>query len=129
MRLAAWCAQPPGCTYRAPRVVGSVGGQLPQNIAMQLHTQGVNVLGTPPPMIDQAEDRHKFSGMLDDLGIDQPPWFELEDMQDKEAMRARCDELEDSSRGADDDDRREQRHEEPARRALETAWCRYCRYN
>ena len=77
----------------AAGVVGSVGGQLPQNIAMQLHTQGVNVLGTPPPMIDQAEDRHKFSGMLDDLGIDQPPWFELEDMQDKDTMRARCEEL------------------------------------
>lgn len=57
-------------------VVVSVGGQLPQNIALRLKETGVNVLGTDPKMIDNAEDRHKFSGILDSIGVDQPEWTE-----------------------------------------------------
>lgn len=58
-------------------VVVSVGGQLPQNIALKLHECGVRVLGTSPIQIDRAEDRYKFSQMLDRLGVDQPEWKEL----------------------------------------------------
>ncbi|CEH11793.1 carbamoyl-phosphate synthase [Ceraceosorus bombacis] len=58
-------------------VVVSVGGQLPQNIALRLkETGGCNVLGTDPVRIDSAEDRHKFSQILDDVGVDQPEWIE-----------------------------------------------------
>lgn len=57
-------------------VVVSVGGQLPQNIALRLQDSGVNVLGTDPKMIDSAEDRHKFSSILDKHQIDQPEWVE-----------------------------------------------------
>lgn len=59
-------------------VVVSVGGQLPQNIALRLQeTGGANVLGTDPKDIDKAEDRQKFSEILDSIGIDQPAWKEL----------------------------------------------------
>ena len=58
-------------------VVLSVGGQAANNIAMPLFRQGVRVLGTSPEMIDGAENRYKFSRMLDKLGIDQPQWKEL----------------------------------------------------
>ncbi|GAA6036605.1 hypothetical protein JCM8097_001248 [Rhodosporidiobolus ruineniae] len=57
-------------------VVVSVGGQLPQNIALRLKETGVKVLGTDPAMIDSAEDRHKFSAILDAHGVDQPAWIE-----------------------------------------------------
>lgn len=57
-------------------VVVSVGGQLPQNIALRLKQSGVNVLGTDPEQIDSAEDRHKFSAILDQHQIDQPEWVE-----------------------------------------------------
>lgn len=61
----------------ATGVVVSVGGQLPQNIALRLkETGGCNVLGTDPLRIDSAEDRHKFSGILDSIGVDQPEWIE-----------------------------------------------------
>ncbi|KAJ1021753.1 hypothetical protein NDA13_005367 [Ustilago tritici] len=60
----------------AKGVVVSVGGQLPQNIALRLKETGVNVLGTDPLMIDSAEDRHKFSSILDNVGVDQPEWTE-----------------------------------------------------
>ena len=60
----------------------SVGGQIPNNLAMKLDAQGVNILGTSATKIDNAEDRHKFSQMLDDLGIDQPAWRELTSMDD-----------------------------------------------
>ena len=64
----------------APKgVVVSVGGQIPNNLAMRLHRQNVPVLGTSPVSIDRAENRHKFSAMLDLLGIDQPRWKELID--------------------------------------------------
>ena len=60
----------------ATGVVVSVGGQLPQNIALRLKNNDVNVLGTDPEMIDSAEDRHKFSQILDQIGVDQPDWVE-----------------------------------------------------
>ncbi|KAJ2783516.1 carbamoyl-phosphate synthase (glutamine-hydrolyzing) cpa2 [Coemansia javaensis] len=62
---------------RAGGVIVSVGGQLPQNIALRLHQAGVRVLGTSPDKIDAAEDRHRFSRILDDIGVDQPAWKEL----------------------------------------------------
>lgn len=58
-------------------VVLSMGGQIPNNLAMKLHRRNVPVLGTSPASIDRAENRHKFSSMLDELGIDQPRWKEL----------------------------------------------------
>ncbi|MDL2257465.1 carbamoyl-phosphate synthase (glutamine-hydrolyzing) large subunit, partial [Bacteroidales bacterium OttesenSCG-928-I14] len=58
----------------------SVGGQIPNNLAMKLHRQHVPILGTSPTSIDRAENRHKFSSMLDNLGIDQPKWKELSSM-------------------------------------------------
>ncbi|KAJ5305255.1 p53-like transcription factor DNA-binding [Penicillium atrosanguineum] len=62
----------------ATGVVVSVGGQLPQNIALRLQeTGGAKVLGTDPQDIDKAEDRHKFSQILDSIGVDQPAWKEL----------------------------------------------------
>ena len=61
----------------ASGVVVSVGGQLPQNIALKLKTAGAKVLGTAPEMIDSAEDRYKFSKILDSVGVDQPAWKEL----------------------------------------------------
>ncbi|KAF9124948.1 carbamoyl-phosphate synthase (glutamine-hydrolyzing) cpa2 [Mortierella sp. 14UC] len=61
----------------AQGVVVSVGGQLPQNIALRLHENNANVLGTSPVMIDAAEDRYKFSKILDTIGVDQPEWKEL----------------------------------------------------
>ncbi|KAI9830787.1 MAG: carbamoyl-phosphate synthase (glutamine-hydrolyzing) cpa2 [Phylliscum demangeonii] len=62
----------------AQGVVVSVGGQLPQNIALKLQEHGkAKILGTNPKDIDKAEDRHKFSQMLDDIGVDQPAWKEL----------------------------------------------------
>ena len=61
---------------QAEGVVVSVGGQLPQNIALRLKNSGVNVLGTDPEQIDNAEDRHKFSSILDAAGVDQPAWTE-----------------------------------------------------
>lgn len=61
-------------------VVLSVGGQASNNIAMALHRQNVKVLGTSPEMIDSAENRYKFSRLLDKLGVDQPQWKELTEM-------------------------------------------------
>ncbi len=58
-------------------VIVSVGGQIPNNLAMKLYRNNVSVLGTSPVSIDRAENRHKFSAMLDQLGIDQPRWKEL----------------------------------------------------
>jgi len=60
----------------------SMGGQIPNNLAMRLHDQGVNVLGTSPESIDNAENRHKFSMLLDNLRIDQPRWKELSSMEE-----------------------------------------------
>ncbi len=63
-------------------VIVSVGGQIPNNLAMRLDEQHVNILGTSAQCIDNAEDRHKFSAMLDGLGVDQPRWRELTSLQD-----------------------------------------------
>ena len=60
----------------------SVGGQIPNNLATRLDAAGVNILGTDARSIDNAEDRHKFSAMLDRLGIDQPRWRELTSLED-----------------------------------------------
>jgi carbamoyl-phosphate synthase large subunit len=60
----------------------SVGGQIPNNLATRLDDQGVNILGTTARSIDNAEDRNKFSAMLDRLGIDQPRWRELTSFED-----------------------------------------------
>lgn len=59
-------------------VVVSMGGQIPQNLAVPLEKAGAFVLGTPPAMIDAAEDRSKFSALMDDAGVQQPRWAELE---------------------------------------------------
>ena len=63
-------------------VIVSTGGQIPNNLAMRLHSQHVNILGTSPESIDRAEDRQKFSTMCDELGIDQPRWSELTSIED-----------------------------------------------
>ncbi len=63
-------------------VIVSTGGQIPNNLAIRLYEQGVNILGTPAESIDRAEDRQKFSQMCDALGIDQPRWKELSSLED-----------------------------------------------
>ncbi|MGN1236189.1 MAG: ATP-grasp domain-containing protein, partial [Bacteroidaceae bacterium] len=63
-------------------VIVSVGGQIPNNLAMKLYRQSVPVLGTSPISIDRAENRNKFSAMLDQLGIDQPEWSALTSLDD-----------------------------------------------
>ncbi|MCJ7448311.1 MAG: carbamoyl-phosphate synthase (glutamine-hydrolyzing) large subunit [Bacteroidales bacterium] len=63
-------------------VIVSVGGQIPNNLAMKLYKEKVPVLGTSPVSIDNAENRHKFSRMLDDLSVDQPRWKELSAIED-----------------------------------------------
>ena len=63
-------------------VIVSTGGQIPNNLALKLDAQGVNILGTSAKSIDNAEDRNKFSAMCDRLGIDQPRWRELTSMED-----------------------------------------------
>ena len=71
----------------ASGVVVSVGGQLPQNIALRLQeTGGAKILGTDPKDIDKAEDRQKFSEILDSIGVDQPAWKELTSVADAEAF-------------------------------------------
>ena len=67
-------------------VIVSVGGQIPNNLAMKLHRQSVHILGTSPVSIDRAENRNKFSAMLDRLGIDQPAWQELTSLDDMKAF-------------------------------------------
>jgi len=69
--------------YETPKgIIVSVGGQIPNTLAMRLHGLDVNILGTSPESIDNAEDRHKFSSMLDKLEINQPKWRELSSMED-----------------------------------------------
>ena len=63
-------------------VILSTGGQIPNNLATRLDEQHVSILGTTADSIDNAEDRHKFSSMLDSLGIDQPRWRELTSLAD-----------------------------------------------
>ena len=67
-------------------VIVSVGGQIPNNLAMKLYRQDVPILGTSPLSIDRAENRHKFSAMLDELGIDQPRWKEMSSFEEIDAF-------------------------------------------
>ncbi|NLV53893.1 MAG: carbamoyl-phosphate synthase (glutamine-hydrolyzing) large subunit [Bacteroidales bacterium] len=67
-------------------VIVSVGGQIPNNLAMKLYRQSVPILGTSPVNIDRAENRNKFSAMLDQLGVDQPQWSALTSMEDVNAF-------------------------------------------
>ncbi|MDH5560279.1 MAG: ATP-grasp domain-containing protein, partial [Deltaproteobacteria bacterium] len=69
--------------YENPEgIIISMGGQVANNLAIPLKSYGAKILGTTPEKIDQAEDRHKFSSMLDTLGIDQPEWRELTTLED-----------------------------------------------
>jgi carbamoyl-phosphate synthase large subunit len=69
--------------FEEPRgVMVSMGGQIPNNLAMRLDEAGVKILGTTAQSIDKAEDRHKFSSMLDRVGVDQPAWKELTTVED-----------------------------------------------
>ena len=63
-------------------VIVSTGGQIPNNLAMRLDAQHIHILGTSAKSIDNAEDREKFSAMLDRIGVDQPRWKELSSMDD-----------------------------------------------
>jgi len=63
-------------------IILSMGGQTPNNIALQLHRQNVKIYGTSPEMIDTAENRYKFSRLLDEIGVDQPKWKELTNYDD-----------------------------------------------
>ena len=67
-------------------VIVSVGGQIPNNLALRLDESGVDILGTRATSIDKAEDRHKFSSIVDALGIDQPKWKELTTIDDINAF-------------------------------------------
>lgn len=67
-------------------VIVSVGGQIPNNLALRLDESGVEILGTKATSIDKAEDRHKFSSIVDALGIDQPKWKELTTIDDINAF-------------------------------------------
>jgi len=67
-------------------VLGAMGGQTPNNIALHLHRAGVKILGTSPEMIDTAENRYKFSRMLDRIGVDQPTWKELTSFEEAKAF-------------------------------------------
>ncbi len=67
----------------APKgVIVSMGGQIPNNLALRLQANNIHILGTEADNIDKAEDRHKFSSMCDELGIDQPRWKELTSLED-----------------------------------------------
>ena len=69
-------------------VIVSVGGQIPNNLSMKLHKAGVRILGTSPEQIDNAENRHKFSKILDKVGVDQPAWSELINLADAKKFAA-----------------------------------------
>ncbi|GME92300.1 unnamed protein product [[Candida] boidinii] len=67
-------------------VIISMGGQTSNNIALPLYRQNVKILGTSPEMIDSAENRYKFSRMLDKIGVDQPAWKELTSFDEAEGF-------------------------------------------
>jgi carbamoyl-phosphate synthase large subunit len=73
---------------RPDGVIVSMGGQIPNNLAQRLHAEGVRIFGTDPANIDRAEDRNKFSTLLDELGIDQPPWLHVTEEADATTMVA-----------------------------------------
>lgn len=70
-------------------IIISMGGQIPNNLALKFHKMGVKILGTNPIDIDIAEDRHKFSRLLDKLEIDQPEWEELTSLEEAEKFAYR----------------------------------------
>ncbi|MBT4824233.1 carbamoyl-phosphate synthase (glutamine-hydrolyzing) large subunit [Candidatus Woesearchaeota archaeon] len=70
-------------------VIFSMGGQIPNNLVMPLSKYGVKTLGTAPEIIDKVEDRHKFSMVLDELGVDQPEWKELTDLNEIKSFCSR----------------------------------------
>ncbi|MBR5385410.1 MAG: carbamoyl-phosphate synthase (glutamine-hydrolyzing) large subunit [Bacteroidales bacterium] len=71
------------CDLEAPHgVVVSVGGQIPNNLALRLDNAGIPILGTKASNIDKAEDRHKFSSIMDAIDVDQPAWSELTTLDD-----------------------------------------------
>jgi carbamoyl-phosphate synthase large subunit len=73
------------CEKEIPQgVIIAMGGQIPNNLALPLHEEGVPILGTSPEDIDVAEDRHKFSALLDELKVDQPQWKELTSLESAE---------------------------------------------
>jgi len=63
-------------------VIVSMGGQIPNNLAMKLHYAGIKIIGTSPGQIDNAESRHKFSQILDEIEVDQPEWTEVTTLED-----------------------------------------------
>ena len=63
-------------------VIVSMGGQVPNNLAMKLHKAGIKIIGTSPEQIDNAESRHKFSQILDEIEVDQPEWREVTTLED-----------------------------------------------
>jgi len=70
------------CEFEDPEgIIVSMGGQIPNNLAIKLHEAGARILGTRPEDIDRAENRHAFSALLDKLHIDQPPWKELTSLE------------------------------------------------
>ena len=71
---------------KALGIIIAMGGQTPNNLALKLHQAGMKILGTSPEMIDRAEDRHKFSSLLDELDIDQPVWQELSSIAEAKAF-------------------------------------------
>ncbi|KZV65623.1 carbamoyl-phosphate synthase [Peniophora sp. CONT] len=73
-------------TERSRGVMLSMGGQTPNNIALPLHRQNVRIYGTSPEMIDTAENRYKFSRLLDEIGVDQPEWKELTSLDEAESF-------------------------------------------
>ncbi len=76
--------------YEHPEgVILSMGGQIPNNLALPLHKAGVRILGTSPESIDTAEDRHKFSKLLDHLKIEQPPWKKLRSLDEAKEFATR----------------------------------------
>ncbi|MCK5560499.1 MAG: ATP-grasp domain-containing protein, partial [Thermoplasmata archaeon] len=78
------------CEKEKPKgVIVSMGGQIPNNLVLPLHKAGVSILGTSPVDIDRAENRHKFSALLDKLGIDQPEWKELTSIKEAEKFADR----------------------------------------
>jgi carbamoyl-phosphate synthase large subunit len=78
------------CDLENPEgVIVSMGGQVPNNLAMKLHNAGVKIIGTSPLQIDNAENRHKFSQILDKLEIDQPVWSEVTALDDAEKFSAK----------------------------------------
>jgi len=75
--------------FHALGVIVSMGGQIPNSIALKLSNTGINILGTSAESIDNAEDRRKFSTLLDNLGIEQPEWAELTTIKEAQSFAAK----------------------------------------